>query len=80
MVRVLLFAQMASAAGARSLDWEVSAPQSSDAFWEWLLAGNPGLGAWRGACQLARNGEYLAAGEVIQAGDELAVIPPVSGG
>lgn len=80
MVRVLLFAQMASAAGERFLEWEVSAPQHADAFWEWLLARSPGLGEWRGVCRLARNGEYMAAGDAILAGDELAVIPPVSGG
>lgn len=79
-VRVLLFAQMASAAGVRCLEWEVSAPQHSDAFWSWLLARHPGLGDWRAVSRLARNGEYMVAGDAIQAGDELAVIPPVSGG
>lgn len=80
MVRVLLFAQMAAAVGVRSLEWEVSSPQTANAFWEWLLARYPELGEWRGVCRLARNGDYMGVDAAILAGDELAVIPPVSGG
>lgn len=80
MVRVLLFAQMAAAVGARSLEWEVASPQSANAFWEWLLERCPELGEWRGVCRLACNGDYMGFDAEILAGDELAVIPPVSGG
>jgi molybdopterin converting factor small subunit len=80
MVRILFFAQMAVLAGTKTMQWPVAVPQSESDFWEWLLEQNPAVSGMRGVCRLARNGEYLGEGELIAAGDELAVIPPVSGG
>jgi molybdopterin converting factor small subunit len=42
----------------------------------------PSLEEIRGAFALAINQEYLPAGEVatLKAGDEVAIIPPISGG
>lgn len=80
MVRVLLFAQAASLAGRSVCTWPLNQPGEAAAFWDWLLVQHPGLSALRHACRLARNGEYLQEGERIAPGDELAVLPPVSGG
>jgi molybdopterin converting factor small subunit len=80
MVRVLLFAQAASLAGRSVCEWPLSEAKEADAFWDWLLLRHPGLSVLRHACRLARNGEYLQEGERIAPGDELAVLPPVSGG
>jgi molybdopterin converting factor subunit 1 len=80
MVRVLLFAQAAAAAGTPVCEWSIATPQQAQAFWEWLLAAHPALAHMPNICRLARNGEYMHANEMILPGDELAVIPPVSGG
>lgn len=80
MVRVLLFAQVAALAGTSVCEWPLSGPLAESAFWEWLLQQHPVLSQVRGVCRLARNGAYLSDGELIEPGDELAVIPPVSGG
>jgi len=80
MVRVLLFAQAAALAGTNSCVWFISEAQGARVFWNWLLCLYPDLSALRNACRLARNGEYLQEGGMIFPGDELAVIPPVSGG
>ncbi len=80
MVRVLLFAQAAALAGTGVCEWPIVEPQGASFFWDWLLQRYPAFSQLRGVCRLARNGEYLLEGEAIEPGDELAVIPPVSGG
>lgn len=80
MVRVLLFAQAAALAGTGACQWPITEPQRAAAFWDWLLERHPAVGPVRNVCRLALNGEYLQGEELIAPGDELAVIPPVSGG
>lgn len=80
MVRVLLFAQAAALAGTGFCQWPVSRPHPAAAFWDWLTERYPVVAPMRSVCRLAKNGEYLRDGELIAPGDELAVIPPVSGG
>ena len=48
--------------------------------WKILSGRWPRLSAHRGNTRLARNGAYAAEGEVFAAGDEVALLPPVSGG
>ena len=48
--------------------------------WEILSGHWPGLSVHRSNTRLARNGAYARAGEIFAAGDEVALIPPVSGG
>jgi molybdopterin converting factor small subunit len=80
MVRVLLFAQAAVLAGTDSCAWPILEPQGAQMFWGWLLGRHPDLSALRNVCRLARNGEYLQEDGLISPGDELAVLPPFSGG
>ena len=80
MVRVLLFAQAATLAGTDNCQWPIEEAQEAHVFWRWLLGRYPSLSAMCKVCRLARNGDYLQEGELIAPGDELAVIPPVSGG
>lgn len=80
MIRVLLFSQVALLAGTASCEWPAEAPQGAQDFWDWLLLLHPSLSGLKPVCRLARNGEYLREGECFLPGDELAVIPPVSGG
>jgi molybdopterin converting factor small subunit len=80
MVRVLFFAQAAALARTGVCEWPIAEPQTVSAFWDWLLQRYPDVSNMRHACRVARNGEYLREGELLEPGDELAVIPPVSGG
>jgi molybdopterin converting factor small subunit len=80
MTRVLLFAQAASLAGTRDLQWPITEPVPASAFWSWLLEQHPNAAPLKSLCRLARNGVYLQPDELIEPGDELAVLPPVSGG
>ena len=79
-MRVLFFAQLKDATGCAEVDWSVSDPLSSDAVWMRLLREFPALGPHRPCARLARNGAYTTGEEEFQPGDEVALIPPVSGG
>ena len=79
-MRILLFAHLKDAAGRAELEWSGVGPLTADDFWKRLLAECPGLGVYRSQIRLARNWEYAAADELFHDGDEVALIPPVSGG
>jgi len=51
-----------------------------DEFWRELLRHHPELNAIRPIIRLARDGEFLESSARVQPGDEIALIPPVSGG
>jgi molybdopterin synthase catalytic subunit len=51
-----------------------------EAAWAALVARYPVLESGRSSVRFARNGEYAAAETTLADGDEVAVIPPVSGG
>jgi molybdopterin converting factor small subunit len=54
--------------------------RSQEALWSALRADFPKLRDHPLPIRLARNGEFLQAGESLAPGDEIALIPPVSGG
>ena len=78
-MRVLFFAQLREAAGVAQAEIEADGIDA-DALWSTLTERWPGLSEHRRNTRLARNGAYAARGEVFQANDEVALIPPVSGG
>ena len=45
-----------------------------------LAEGNPAFSDWRKSLRIAVNCEYVVDGQLLQDGDEVAIIPPVSGG
>ncbi len=49
-------------------------------FWRRLLDCLPEFESFRTSIRLARNHEFLAPGALLLPGDEVALIPPVSGG
>jgi molybdopterin converting factor small subunit len=53
---------------------------SPDDFWVQLLERHPAIEPLRPSIRLARDGEFLVPGARLQPGDEIALIPPVSGG
>jgi len=79
-VKVLFFAQSRGAAGCDHAEVKVDAPLTQAEFWRALIDLYPALVVHRKTARLARNETYLLEDELIQSGDEIAIIPPVSGG
>ncbi len=77
-MKVIFFAQSRVAAGCGEFVLKAEQALSQDEFWQRLIAAFPMLE--RKGTRLARREEYLQPHEVIEPGDEIAVIPPVSGG
>ncbi len=79
-VRVLAFAGVRDVVGAAELDIAVPAPCGADDLWAALIRRFPALAPYRGSVRLAINGTYASAEDLVAAGDEVALIPPVAGG
>lgn len=80
MAKTLFFAQARQAAGCPEADWPDAQDADAEALWIWLGRQFPGLSKIRQGTRLARNGRYLEEGERFAANDEIALLPPVSGG
>ena len=79
-MRVLFFAQLQDVTGCTATELTLPSPLNREQLWAVLLEKFPGLQAHRGNVRLARNWEYCDAETSFAAGDEVALIPPVSGG
>jgi molybdopterin converting factor subunit 1 len=79
-MRILFFAQTKDAAGAPEMELKISGSAGIEEIWENLIAQKPKLAAFRKTTRLARNGEYADAKTKFFDADEVALIPPVSGG
>jgi MoaE-MoaD fusion protein len=79
-VRVRLFAMQRELVGARELGLELASGSSIETVWAALVERHPGLAPGRPSVRFARNGAYADAATPLADGDEVAVIPPVSGG
>jgi MoaE-MoaD fusion protein len=79
-VRVRLFAIQREQVGARLVSLELPAGSTVEVAWTVLVERHPVLEPGRSSVRFARNGDYAEAGDRLEDGDELAVIPPVSGG
>jgi MoaE-MoaD fusion protein len=79
-IRVRLFAIQRELAGTREVALELTDGSTIEGAWSALIDRFPSLAPGRPAVRFARNGDYAAATEVLADGDELACIPPVSGG
>jgi molybdopterin converting factor subunit 1 len=77
-MRVLFFAQLKDLTGCDSI--ELAPPQNAEELWAQLLMQFPKLAAHRANVRLARNWEYAAQDVRFADADEVALIPPVSGG
>ena len=77
IMRVLLFGPVRTRLGVDHLEIEAS---SAEDLWTTLLRQHPGLKPLRPTIRLARDGEFLPANATFHPGDEIALIPPVSGG
>jgi MoaE-MoaD fusion protein len=79
-IHVRLFAIQRELAGTRSVDLDLPAGATVEDAWAALVARFAVLAPGRPSVRFAVNGDYAAADHVLAAGDELACIPPVSGG
>lgn len=79
-MRVLYFAQTRRLAGVSEETLTFAFPLSPEELWEHLVARHPALAPLRTVTRLARNGEFAGDDAVFSPGDEVALIPPVSGG
>jgi molybdopterin converting factor small subunit len=80
MTRVLLFHTLKQAAGVDHIHIPIHGPINENDFWTLLLAQIPQLAPYRAHTRVACNQTYLGPGDCIRPGDEVALIPPVSGG
>jgi molybdopterin synthase catalytic subunit len=79
-VRIRLFAIQRELAGAREVRVELPDGSDVEAAWNALVAQHPVLAPGRSSLRFARNGDYAEPTTVLTDGDEVAMIPPVSGG
>jgi len=79
-VRVLFFGAARDAAGHEELELSLSSPANVASAFAQLLAHYPALARFGNSLLLAVNQEYALPDRKISDGDELAVLPPVSGG
>ena len=79
-MRVLFFAQLKDVTGCEAIELASASPLNCAQLWTLLLEKFPGLQAHRGNVRLARNWEYAGAESQFTDADEVALIPPVSGG
>jgi len=78
--RVLLFAQLADAAGRREIEFEL--PEGATVGDSLAALGREfdAIASMRDRIAVAVNEQYAAAMRVLTDGDTIALIPPVSGG
>jgi molybdopterin converting factor small subunit len=79
-VTVRLFARLRELVGAGELRREVSTPATLAGVWRDLVRDWPALEPYTQSISAARNEEYAPMGTAVADGDELAFLPPVSGG
>ena len=79
-VKVRFFARLADIAGTREAELEIGEGITAAAALDLLARRYPGMDQAAGSVMYAVNAEYVNAAHPLQPGDELALIPPVSGG
>jgi molybdopterin converting factor subunit 1 len=79
-IRVRLFAIQRELAGAREVTLDLDRGASIETAWTALVALHPVLAPGRSFVRFARNGDYADGDAMLVDGDEVAIIPPVSGG
>jgi len=77
---LLYFAHARRLTGCSEETLSVESPLTSGQLWAMLLSRHPKLAPLRATTRLACNQRFADADTLFQPGDEVAVIPPVSGG
>jgi molybdopterin converting factor subunit 1 len=79
-VSVRLFATLREEAGVDRVELELGPSATAEDAWRELVARHPPLGARRPSLTAAVNRRYAPWSDALRDGDEVAFIPPVSGG
>ena len=79
-IRVRFFAGIREAVGRREVDLEVPEGTTADQALDRLVNAYPPLARFRASALVACNQAYTEGGRILAEGDEVALIPPVSGG
>lgn len=78
-MRILFFAQLRDVTCCSEMQWDCCDTDAAG-LWRELLRAHPGLERFRSTVRLAKNSEYVAGDARFANADEVALIPPVSGG
>lgn len=79
-VTVRLFARLREIAGAAELQRDVAGAMRAADVWDALVREYPALGEYTATVSCAVNEEYARMTTSVAEGDEVAFLPPVSGG
>jgi molybdopterin converting factor subunit 1 len=79
-VTVRLFARLRDLAGSGELVRDVEAPATVQSVWRVLVTEMPALRDYERTMSVAVNADYSRMSAPVSDGDEVAFLPPVSGG
>jgi molybdopterin converting factor subunit 1 len=79
-MKILFFAQLRQASGFSELEFHLTEPVTAKNLWDRLQETLPKLKEVRLPLKIARNQELVAWDTLLNPEDEVAFLPPVSGG
>ncbi len=79
-ITVRLFARLRDLAGNGELVRDIAAPATIEGVWRALVVEMPALAEYERTMSVALNAEYSKMSAAVGDGDEVAFLPPVSGG
>ena len=79
-VTIRLFARLRDLAGSGELVRDVANPATVETVWRSLVDEMPDLRAYERTMSVAVNADYARMSAAVHEGDEVAFLPPVSGG
>jgi molybdopterin converting factor subunit 1 len=79
-VTIRLFARLRDLAGSGELVRDVPGPATVQTVWKVLVSEMPALGEYERTMSVAVNADYSRMTAAVSEGDEVAFLPPVSGG
>jgi len=79
-MRIFYFAQARLTTGRSEEAITSTEPISEESLWKLLTQKHPSLLPLQSSCRIAKNGSFLQPGQKLDPQDDVAVLPPVSGG